>query len=77
MGRAARNTAYGGMELLHSERIQANSFNDEHGNLVQINTLWQVWKRGVNNIQRAKTCGNWIELFTVDNRQERLSGTNS
>jgi hypothetical protein len=63
-----------GMELLHSEVLPPNSFTDAHGNPVKVNALWQVWRKGVNTRAAVKTCDDWIDLFTVDQRKERLCG---
>lgn len=65
-----------GLELVHSEILPQDSFTNHNGKSVKINGLWQVWKRGVNNRPKVKTCSNWIELFTVDQRKERLCGYN-
>ena len=63
-----------GLELLHSETLPKDSFKDIYGKPVKINGLWQVWKRGVNNRPTNKKCSKWIDLFTVDQRKERLCG---
>ena len=65
-----------GAELLHHENLPSDSFINEEGQTAKINALWQVWKRGVNNRAPVKTCNTWIDLFTVDNRVERLCGHN-
>ena len=63
-----------GMQLLHSETLPGDSFTDALGNTVKVNALWQVWKRGENRRTSHKTCSNWVDLFTVDQRKERLCG---
>lgn len=63
-----------GLKLVHTENLPQGSFVDAGGKSVQINALWQVWQRGVNNAGRAPSCEQWIDLFTVDNRKERLCG---
>jgi len=65
-----------GLELVHSEILPQDSFTDSYGKSVKINGLWQVWKRGVNNRSKVKMCSDWIDLFTVDQRKERLCGHN-
>lgn len=65
-----------GLQLLHSEILPQDSFTDFNGKTVKINGLWQVWKRGVNNKPSVKRCSDWMELFTVDQRKERLCGHN-
>ena len=63
-----------GAELNLSEPLPSDSFVDINGNPVKLNALWQIWKRGVNNIPPPQTCDDWIDLFTVDTRKERLCG---
>jgi hypothetical protein len=65
-----------GLELVHSECLPLDSFTDVHGKTIKINGLWQIWKRGENIRPLKKTCSNWIDLFTVDQRKERLCGHN-
>jgi len=63
-----------GLELLHSEYLPKDSFTDTLGRSVKINGLWQVWRRGINIQQKKKLCKTYIDLFTVDERKERLCG---
>ena len=63
-----------GAELIKTESLPADSFVDENGRSVKVNALWQVWKRGVNNLAPVRTCDTWVDLFTVDERKERLCG---
>ncbi len=63
-----------GLRLIHSEPLPADSFTDAKGRPAKINALWQVWQRGVNNHRQTATCNEWIDLFTVDQRKERLCG---
>ena len=63
-----------GLKLVHMEFLPQNSFVDTEGKDVKINALWQVWQRGVNNLSSRETCNNWLDLFTVDMRKERLCG---
>lgn len=63
-----------GLKLVHSEVLPSDSFVDTFGKPVRVNVLWQVWKRGENIKEEAKTCSKWMELFTVDQRKERLCG---
>lgn len=63
-----------GLKLEHSEILPPDSFTDAYGNSVKVNALWQIWKRGENVSQEAKSCNQWIDLFTVDQRKERLCG---
>lgn len=63
-----------GMELIHSEVLPPDSFTDAVGNSIKVNALWQVWRKGQNNRTIAKSCDQWVDLFTVDQRKERLCG---
>ena len=63
-----------GLRLVHTEHLPQDSFTDISGRMVKINALWQVWQRGVNNARHPKTCDNWVDIFTVDMRKERLCG---
>lgn len=63
-----------GAELIHSNPLPSDAFVDQNGNPVKLNALWQIWRRGVNNIPPPQTCNEWIDLFTVDIRKERLCG---
>ena len=63
-----------GLKLIHSEFLPQDSFLDSFGETVKINALWQIWKRGKNKIKKQKTCNNWLDIFTVDERKERLCG---
>ena len=65
-----------GMQLVHSENLPKDSFTDNMGKSVKVNALWQVWKRGENIRPETKTCNEWLDLFTVDQRKERLCGQN-
>lgn len=63
-----------GLRLLHSEALPPDCFVHADGKAAKINALWQVWQRGVNNHRAAETCDDWVDLFTVDARKERLCG---
>ena len=65
-----------GAELMLSNSLPPDSFIDESGKSVKLNALWQIWRRGVNNTPPPQTCDDWIDLFTVDIRKERLCGQN-
>lgn len=63
-----------GAELVWSEPLPSNAFTDARGQSVKLNALWQIWRRGVNNLPPVQTCAEWVDLFTVDHRKERLCG---
>lgn len=65
-----------GLELVHSEVLPPDSFTDAFGRSVKVNALWQIWKRGTRQTLVEKSCNDWIDLFTVDQRKERLCGQN-
>ncbi len=63
-----------GAQLVSTMPLPADAFMSPEGKSVQVNALWQVWRRGVNNRQPMATCNDWVDLFTVDHRKERLCG---
>ena len=63
-----------GLRLVHTSRLPQDAFVDVDGRRAKVNALWQVWQRGVNNVPPPATCHRWLDLFTVDNRTERLCG---
>lgn len=63
-----------GAELVATLPLPADAFITETGQPAGVNALWQVWRRGVNNRKPVLACDNWIDLFTVDMRPERLCG---
>ena len=65
-----------GAELMQSRTLPPDAFVDESGRSVKLNALWQIWRRGVNNTPPPQTCNDWIDIFTVDIRKERLCGHN-
>lgn len=64
-----------GLHLVHSERLPQDSFVDINGKPLKVNALWQIWSRvgGAKKVE-VKTCDQYIDLFTVDMRKERLCG---
>ena len=63
-----------GMQLVHSEIISSDSFFEPNGKKRKVNTLWQIWKKGENIIAPKVSCKEWVDIFTVDLRKERLCG---
>jgi len=63
-----------GMMLQHSEIIPVGSFYNPDGRTRKVNALWQIWKKGDNILPKKESCAQWLELFTVDMRKERLCG---
>ncbi len=73
-GKGSPKHRVNGAQLIHQSPLPQWAFTDEDGRPVSVNALWQVWRRGVNNRPPAATCDQWVELFTVDMRKERLCG---
>lgn len=64
-----------GLSLVHASLLPADSFIDADGNRLKVNALWQIWmKSHEKSAAVAKTCNQYIDLFTVDMRKERLCG---
>ena len=63
-----------GAVLVRSDTLPGDAFVLQSGQSAKVNALWQVWRRGVNNRPPIATCDEWIDLFTVDHRKERLCG---
>ena len=73
-GKGSPKHRVSGLKLIHSEFLPQNSFIDPEGKEIKINALWQIWKKGKNIIKKQKTCSKWLDIFTVDERKERLCG---
>jgi hypothetical protein len=64
-----------GMTLVHSEKLPSDLFVSPDGESVQVNTLWQIWKKGdAPALPDLSASDEYVELFTVDKRKERLCG---
>ncbi|MHB1697942.1 MAG: hypothetical protein ACYCSQ_07585 [bacterium] len=64
-----------GLYLVHSEALPPNSFIDAEGKTLKVNALWQIWANSDSKEKpKIKTCNQYIDLFTVDMRKERLCG---
>lgn len=64
-----------GMTLVHSEKLSGDLFVRPNGEKIQVNTLWQIWKKGdAPALPDLSACDDFIDLFTVDKRKERLCG---
>lgn len=74
-GKGSPKNRVTGMKLIHSEELSGDLFVQPNGEKIQVNTLWQVWKKGtapaLPDLSRAD---QFIELFTIDYRKERLCG---
>ncbi len=63
-----------GMALQSSKILPPDSFVGALGKPVKVNALWQIWAKGENTSMHRVSCSDWVELFTVDQRKERLCG---
>lgn len=74
-GKGSPKNRVKGMTLVHSERLPKDLFVLPNGERVQINTLWQIWKKGdAPALPDLSLADDFIDLFTVDLRKERLCG---
>lgn len=64
-----------GLSLVHTSLLPPNSFTDTNGKTFKVNALWQIWTRAEKtNKLSIKTCNQYIDIFTIDQRKERLCG---
>ncbi|MCA6450673.1 MAG: hypothetical protein IM587_10770, partial [Chitinophagaceae bacterium] len=64
-----------GMTLIHHEILPDGLFIQASGDKTAVNTLWQIWKKGDGmKLPDYSLCDEYLELFTVDQRKERLCG---
>lgn len=76
-GKGSPKNRVKGMTLVHSEKLSGDIFILSNGEKVQVNTLWQIWKKGdAPALPDLSICDDYIDLFTVDLRKERLCGMN-
>jgi len=74
-GKGSPKNRVKGMALVHSERLPDDLFVLPSGERKQVNTLWQIWKKGdAPQLPDLSLCDEYFELFTVDFRKERLCG---
>jgi len=76
-GKGSPKNRVTGMKLLHSEKLPSDPFMLPSGEKIEVNTLWQIWKKGeASALPDLSMANEFIELFTVDFRKERLCGMN-
>ncbi len=63
-----------GMKLIHSEKLPNDAFENTDNQTLKMNTLWQVWEKGINKKIELRDLSPYVDLFTIDNRKERLCG---
>jgi hypothetical protein len=73
-GKGSPKNRVKGMKLNYSEIVPLNSFINPLGKIEKVNALWQIWEKGENIQTIQPTCKEWVEIFTVDMRKERLCG---
>lgn len=62
------------MILIHSEVLPKNSFHTPDGKLFHINSLFQIWKRGNKEVERKRTCKEFIDIFSISTSYDRSCG---
>ncbi len=74
-GKGSPKNRVTGMKLVHSEKLPKDLFVLPNGDRSQVNTLWQIWKKGeAPALPDLSVCDPFVDLFTVDLRKERLCG---
>jgi len=74
-GKGSPKNRVKGMALIHSEKLSGDLFIQPNGETIQVNTLWQIWKKGdAPALPDLSLADEFIELFTIDYRKERLCG---
>ena len=74
-GKGSPKHRVNGMKLVHSEKLQHDVFVTPNGDHLNVNALWQIWEKGeMPPPPDFALCDEYIELFTVDLRKERLCG---
>lgn len=74
-GKGSPKNRVKGMTLVHSEHLKGDIFVKPNGEKIQVNTLWQIWKKGdPPALPDLSLADEYIDLFTVDYRKERLCG---
>ena len=63
-----------GMKLAYSEKLPGGIFENALGKTMKLNTLWQIWEKGEFKKEKLKDLFDYVDIFTVDNRKERLCG---
>ena len=76
-GKGSPKHRVNGMTLVHSEKLPHDIFVSPEGETIQVNVLWQIWKKGKPITKPdLSVADEFVELFTVDKRKERLCGMN-
>lgn len=62
------------MKFIKTEILSPKSFIDKTEKEKKINTVWQIWKKGKNDLIIEKDLSEFVDIFTVCLRKERLCG---
>lgn len=62
------------LKLAVSEILPKDSFETPDGKDYKINALFQIWEKGENTAIDNNVFQDYFDIFTVDNRKERLCG---
>lgn len=62
------------LKIASTTILPANSFQTPDGKDYKINSLFQIWEKGENKIIQNNIFKDYLDIFTVDNRKERLCG---
>ncbi len=73
-GKGSPKNRVNGLKLVHSEIVPHNSFFTLDNSPIKINALFQVWEKGRHSIPDYTKANEFLDIFTIDNRPERLCG---
>ena len=74
IGKGSPRTRVKGLSLEYFENLPIDSYHEPDGKCEKINALWTIWKKGKNILPEEVDFSDYLELFTVDMRKERLCG---
>lgn len=73
-GKGSPKNRVNNLRLEYTEILPKDSFVNPAGKIEKVNALWQIWQKGKNINEIEVTCDDWLDIFTVDLRKERLCG---
>ena len=73
-GKGSPKNRVKGMKIVTTEILPSNSFELPNGKDYKINSLFQIWEKGHQDSIQTDILNDYLEIFTVDNRKERLCG---
>lgn len=74
IGKGSPRRRVTGLTLKEYETLPIDSFHTIDGSKKKINSLWTVWEKGANQFPVEPDLSEFLDLFTVDLRAERLCG---